>query len=67
MTTLDLIGSSPKFRALLTALETVAHSGVPRTALIYKMRKLGIETHRSSRARPFRQLADEKCHAATTC
>jgi len=28
MTTLDLIGSSPKFRALLTVLDTVAHSGV---------------------------------------
>src|SRR6202451_3332373 len=26
--------------------------GVPRTTLIYKMRKLGIETHRPSRARP---------------
>jgi transcriptional regulator with GAF, ATPase, and Fis domain len=26
--------------------------GVPRTTLIYKMRKLGIETHQSSRARP---------------
>jgi formate hydrogenlyase transcriptional activator len=26
--------------------------GVPRTTLIYKMRKLGIETRRSSRARP---------------
>ena len=31
--------------------------GVPRTTLIYKMRKLGIETRRPSRARPIRQLA----------
>jgi len=31
--------------------------GLPRTTLIYKMRKLGIETRRSSRARPIRQLA----------
>jgi transcriptional regulator with GAF, ATPase, and Fis domain len=26
--------------------------GLPRTTLIYKMRKLGIETRRSSRVRP---------------
>src|SRR5271170_6535529 len=31
--------------------------GLPRTTLIYKMRKLGIETRRSRRARPIRQLA----------
>ena len=31
--------------------------GLPRTTLIYKMRKLGIEARRSSRARPIRQLA----------
>jgi formate hydrogenlyase transcriptional activator len=31
--------------------------GLPRTTLIYKMRKLGIETRRSSRARSIRQLA----------
>ena len=41
--------------------------GLPRTTLIYKMRKLGIEIRRSSRARPIRQLADEQCHAAATC
>ncbi len=41
--------------------------GLPRTTLVYKMRKLGIETCRSSRPRPFRQLADEKCHAAANC
>ena len=41
--------------------------GLPRTTLIYKMRKLGIETRRSSRARPIRQLADEQCHAAANC
>ena len=31
--------------------------GLPRTTLIYKMRKLGIEARRSPRARPVRQLA----------
>jgi formate hydrogenlyase transcriptional activator len=31
--------------------------GLPRTTLIYKMRKLGIEARRSTRARPIRQLA----------
>jgi formate hydrogenlyase transcriptional activator len=31
--------------------------GLPRTTLIYKMRKLGIEARRSSRVRPLRQLA----------
>jgi formate hydrogenlyase transcriptional activator len=40
--------------------------GLPRTTLVYKMRKLGIETRRSSGARPIRQLADEHCHA-TAC
>jgi len=38
--------------------------GVPRTTLIYKMRKLGIEIRRSTRARPIRQSADENGHAA---
>ena len=41
--------------------------GLPRTTLIYKMRKLGIETRRSPRARPVRRLADEQCHAAANC
>jgi len=41
--------------------------GLPRTTLIYKMRKLGIETRRSSRARPIRQLADKQCNAAANC
>ena len=41
--------------------------GLPRTTLIYKMRKLGIETRRAPGARPVRQLADEKCHAAANC
>ena len=41
--------------------------GLPRTTLIYKMRKLGIEMRRSSRARPIRQLSDEQCHAAASC
>ncbi len=41
--------------------------GLPRTTLIYKMRKLGIETRRSTRARPIRQLADEHYRAAVNC
>ena len=39
--------------------------GLPRTTLIYKMRKLGIETRRSPRARAIRQY--EKCRAAASC
>src|SRR5580692_6059536 len=41
--------------------------GLPRTTLIYKMRKLGIETRRSLGPRPIRPLADEECHAAANC
>ena len=41
--------------------------GLPRTTLIYKMRKLGIETRRSLGARPIRQLPDEQCYAAANC
>jgi formate hydrogenlyase transcriptional activator len=41
--------------------------GLPRTTLIYKMRKLGIETRRSLGERPLRQLADEQCRAAANC
>jgi formate hydrogenlyase transcriptional activator len=42
--------------------------GLPRTTLIYKMRRLGIEIRRSPRPRrPVRQLADERCHAAANC
>jgi formate hydrogenlyase transcriptional activator len=41
--------------------------GLPRTTLIYKMRKLGIETRRSLGARPIRQLAGEQCRAAASC
>src|SRR5579863_7910626 len=41
--------------------------GLPRTTLIYKMRKLGIETRRSPGTRPVRQLADQQCHAAANC
>jgi formate hydrogenlyase transcriptional activator len=41
--------------------------GLPRTTLIYKMRKLGIETRPSLAARPIRQLTDEQCHAAANC
>jgi formate hydrogenlyase transcriptional activator len=41
--------------------------GLPRTTLIYKMRKLGIETRRSLGARPIRQLADEQSYAASNC
>ena len=39
--------------------------GLPRTTLIYKMRKLGIETRRSPRARRIRRLVEERCQAAT--
>ena len=38
--------------------------GLPRTTLIYKMRKLGIEARRSSRARPMRRQVNEQCRAA---
>jgi formate hydrogenlyase transcriptional activator len=41
--------------------------GLPRTTLIYKMRKLGIETRRSLGAHPIRQSAGEQCHAAASC
>jgi formate hydrogenlyase transcriptional activator len=41
--------------------------GLPRTTLVYKMRKLGIEARRSQRAHPIRQLADEQCHASASC
>ena len=41
--------------------------GLPRTTLIYKMRKLGIETRRSAGSRPARQVADEQCYAAANC
>src|SRR5271168_2472388 len=41
--------------------------GLPRTTLMYKMRKLGIETRQSTRARPIRQLADDERCAAATC
>src|SRR5580658_1190544 len=38
--------------------------GLPRTTLVYKMRKLGIEVRRRRRMRPIPQLADEKCRAS---
>jgi formate hydrogenlyase transcriptional activator len=41
--------------------------GLPRTTLVYKMRKLGIEARRSQRAHPIRQLADEQHHATASC
>jgi transcriptional regulator with GAF, ATPase, and Fis domain len=41
--------------------------GLPRTTLLYKMRKLGIETRRSQGARAIRQLGDEQCYAAANC
>ena len=40
--------------------------GLPRTTLVYKMRKLGIETCRSHQARPVQQLPDEQCRAAVS-
>jgi formate hydrogenlyase transcriptional activator len=38
--------------------------GLPRTTLIYKMRKLGIEARRASRPRAIRQPAEERFYAA---
>jgi transcriptional regulator with GAF, ATPase, and Fis domain len=38
--------------------------GLPRTTLIYKMRKLGIEVRRRQSVRPIRRSADEPCRAA---
>jgi len=40
--------------------------GLPRTTLIYKMRKLGIEMRQSRRARPVERLEDKRGHAAAT-
>jgi formate hydrogenlyase transcriptional activator len=40
--------------------------GLPRTTLIYKMRKLGIETGRCHRARSIQQLPDEQYLAAVS-
>jgi len=41
--------------------------GIPRTTLIYKMRKLGIEMRRCSRTRGIRQLPIEQRFAAASC
>jgi len=41
--------------------------GLPRTTLIFRMRKLGIETRRALAPRPIQQLADEQCRAAASC
>jgi formate hydrogenlyase transcriptional activator len=38
--------------------------GLPRTTLVYKMRKLGIEVRRRQSVRPVPQLADEQRHAS---
>jgi transcriptional regulator with GAF, ATPase, and Fis domain len=38
--------------------------GLPRTTLIYKMRKLGIEVRRRQNVRPIPQSTDEQCHAS---
>ena len=40
--------------------------GLPRTTLIYKMRKLGIEIRRSQRGHLAPQLANQ-CHATANC
>jgi transcriptional regulator with GAF, ATPase, and Fis domain len=40
--------------------------GLPRTTLVYRMRKLGIETCRSRRARAIQQLPDEQCRATVS-
>jgi formate hydrogenlyase transcriptional activator len=53
---------------LIGGQDGAAHRlGLPRTTLIYKMRKLGIEVRRSPRARRIPRLADEQCHAAANC
>jgi formate hydrogenlyase transcriptional activator len=41
--------------------------GLPRTTLIYKMRKLGIETRRSQGARCVPHVVDDRCFAAASC
>ena len=41
--------------------------GLPRTTLIYKMDKLGIERRRSQRTRSIPRFADAQCHASATC
>src|SRR5580693_8292480 len=41
--------------------------GLPRTTLIYRMRKLGIDTRRLERARLIRNPADEQYYAAANC
>jgi formate hydrogenlyase transcriptional activator len=41
--------------------------GLPRTTLIYKMRKLGIEIRRCPRTRSNRHLPDQQRHATATC
>jgi formate hydrogenlyase transcriptional activator len=41
--------------------------GLPRTTLIYKMRKLGIDTRRSQGVRSVPQVADDQCFAAASC
>jgi formate hydrogenlyase transcriptional activator len=41
--------------------------GLPRTTLIYKMRKLGIEPRRSAGVSPVGRSVVEQCHAAANC
>jgi formate hydrogenlyase transcriptional activator len=41
--------------------------GLPRTTLVYKMRKLGIKARRSTGVQPSRVLANEHGYAAATC
>jgi formate hydrogenlyase transcriptional activator len=41
--------------------------GLPRTTLVSRMRKLGIETRRTPRPRPIRPLSNEQCHAGASC
>jgi formate hydrogenlyase transcriptional activator len=41
--------------------------GLPRTTLIHRMRKLGIEARRPHRTRPIRQSAGEPFRAAANC
>jgi transcriptional regulator with GAF, ATPase, and Fis domain len=52
---------------MIGGLEGAANRlGLPRTTLIYKMRKLGIETRRSLRALPIQQLPREESYSAAS-
>jgi transcriptional regulator with GAF, ATPase, and Fis domain len=53
---------------LIGGQDGAAHRlGLPRTTLIYKMRKLGIEARRRQSLRHIRNLANEQCRAVANC